>query len=99
MKKINKFILTKDQIEIIKRVHRQIIMDGLVELGLKREVETEIIENAERNFELMILDAQKILTEIGVMDEVREEILLEDKIEASKKKSKAKQSPKKKNGK
>jgi len=88
MKKINNYILTKDQISVVKRIHTQIIMDGLVELELGRKVENEILENSEQNFEKMIEQAQRVLTEMGVMNEIREEILLEEKEEKKAKKRK-----------
>lgn len=81
MKKLNKFILTKEQIDVVRTMHNQLIMDGLVEVGLTRDVENEILKNADHNFDLMIKQAQRVLTEMGVMNQIREEILQEEKEE------------------
>ena len=81
IKQSNKFILTPEQIDVIRVVHNQLIMDGLVEVGLTRQIEDDILKNSEKNFDMMIKQAQKILTEMGIMDQIREEIKLEEKEE------------------
>jgi hypothetical protein len=81
MKKPNRFILTKEQIDVVRTMHNQLIMDGLAEVGLTRQVENDILENADHNFDLMMKQAQKVLTEMGVMEQIREEIMLEEKQE------------------
>ena len=81
MKTVNKYILTKEQIDVVRTMHNQLIMDGLAEVGLSREVENDILKNADHNFDLMIEQAQSVLTEMGVMNQIREEILLEEKQE------------------
>jgi len=78
MSQDNNFILNKNQIEVFRVVHSQLILDGLAELELNRDVEKEVIGNAKKNFDLMITNAQKILTEMGINDEIRKEILAEE---------------------
>jgi len=71
----NKYILTKVQIDVIKKVYRQLILDGLSDVGLDMKIEKEIIDNSNKNLDMIIEDAQKILTEEGVLNEIRLEML------------------------
>ena len=77
----NKYILNKNQVDTLKTVYKQIILDGLSEVGLTKDVEKEILENSDSNFTNLIKDTQKILTEIGVMEEIRLELKAEEEAE------------------
>lgn len=73
-KKENKYILNDDQIMVLKFMHIRIISEGLEKMDLtKKEIDSFLI-SATETFDILIKDAQGVLTEIGGIEEIRKQL-------------------------
>jgi len=66
--------LTEKQINALVKIHKQIILNNLSELDLSKDIEKQIIEESNTNFNNFLNLTQKLLKEESDMDQIRLEL-------------------------
>jgi len=71
---LTKYILTPDQIVALIEAHKKIIEAGLIRLGFEYSEHEKFLEPATKTFNSLLNEAQRILTEKGVKEQITLEI-------------------------
>lgn len=69
-----KYILDPDQVLALLEAHKRIIENGLIKLGFDYSEHDKFFESANKTFNSILNESQRILTEKGIKEHIRLEI-------------------------
>lgn len=69
-----KYILSPEQLIALEQAHKKIIENGLIRLGFEYKEHDKFLISSSKTFSALLREAQRVLTEKGVTEQIGLEI-------------------------
>lgn len=69
-----KYVLTEEQVKVLKDVHKKVVENGLIRVGIPFTEQERFVDSSDKTFDLIIKESQEILESIGEKREIMNEL-------------------------